>query len=67
MRGPETAGQTNSLVAGKPWTWVTHITRPTMTVYAPRAQNTGAAVVVLPGGGFHVLAVDLKVPKSATG
>jgi acetyl esterase/lipase len=60
MPAPETAGRTKSLVAGKPFMWVANVTRPTMTVYAPRAQNTGAAVVVLPGGGFQVLAIDLE-------
>jgi acetyl esterase/lipase len=57
---PETEGQTKSLVAGKPWTWVAYVTRPTMTVYSPKGKNTGAAVVVLPGGGFEVLAIDLE-------
>jgi acetyl esterase/lipase len=31
-----------------------------MTIYSPDGQNTGAAVVVLPGGGFGVLAIDLE-------
>jgi acetyl esterase/lipase len=31
-----------------------------MTVYAPKEKNTGAAVVVFPGGGFEVLAIDLE-------
>jgi acetyl esterase/lipase len=31
---------------------VTNVTRPTMTLYAPSGKPTGAAVVVLPGGGF---------------
>jgi acetyl esterase/lipase len=57
---PETEGQTKSLVAGKAWTWVAYVTRPTLTVYSPRGKNTGAAVVVLPGGGFEVLAIDLE-------
>jgi acetyl esterase/lipase len=39
---------------------VTNVTRPTMTVYAPKGKNTGAAVVVIPGGGFQVLAIDLE-------
>jgi acetyl esterase/lipase len=60
MPGPETEGQTTSMVAGKPWTWVSNVIQPTMTVYAPEGKNTGAAVVVLPGGGFAVLAIDLE-------
>ena len=39
---------------------VTNVTRPTMTVYAPSGKNTGAAVVVFPGGGFQMLAIDLE-------
>ena len=39
---------------------VTNVTRPTMTVYAPNAKNSGAAVVVFPGGGFQMLAIDLE-------
>jgi acetyl esterase/lipase len=39
---------------------VTNVTRPTMTVYAPNGKNTGAAVVVFPGGGFQMLAMDLE-------
>src|ERR1700689_5381384 len=31
-----------------------------MTIYSPNGQNTGAAVVVLPGGGFGSLAIDLE-------
>jgi acetyl esterase/lipase len=39
---------------------VTNVSRPTMTVYAPDGKNTGAAVVVFPGGGFQILAMDLE-------
>jgi len=39
---------------------VTNVTRPTITVYAPKGANTGAAVVVIPGGGFQMLAIDLE-------
>jgi len=38
----------------------THVSRPTMTVYAPKGHNTGVAVVVFPGGGYQVLAMDLE-------
>ncbi|MFT3898536.1 MAG: alpha/beta hydrolase [Thermomonas sp.] len=33
---------------------------PTMTVYPPKGRNTGAAVVVFPGGGFMMLAITLE-------
>lgn len=39
---------------------ITNVTQPTMTVYAPKGANTGAAVVVIPGGGFQILAIDLE-------
>jgi hypothetical protein len=31
-----------------------------MTVYAPKGKNLGAAVVVFPGGGYQILAIDLE-------
>jgi acetyl esterase/lipase len=31
-----------------------------MTVYSPKVKNTGAAVVVFPGGGYLDLAIDLE-------
>jgi acetyl esterase/lipase len=31
-----------------------------MTVYPPKGTNTGAAVVVFPGGGYNCLAIDLE-------
>jgi acetyl esterase/lipase len=31
-----------------------------MTVYAPKGKNTGAAIVVFPGGGYQVLAIDIE-------
>jgi acetyl esterase/lipase len=48
------------LVAGRPWTYVSNVSRPTMTVYSPKGKNTGAAVVVFPGGGYQILAIDLE-------
>ncbi len=49
-----------ALVGGKPWTYVANVSRPTITVYAPRGHNTGAAVFVFPGGGYEILAIDLE-------
>jgi acetyl esterase/lipase len=48
------------LVAGSPWTAIHDVTVPTMTIFPPRGQNTGVSMVVFPGGGFHVLAIDLE-------
>jgi acetyl esterase/lipase len=62
VSGPETSTTTekDDIVAGKPYTYVEHVSRPTMTVYSPTGRNTGAAVVVFPGGGYEGLAIDLE-------
>jgi acetyl esterase/lipase len=61
MPGSEYAATDDkSLIAGKPMVAVSNVSQPTMTVYAPRGKNTGAAVVVFPGGGFQILAMDLE-------
>jgi len=58
---PESATVVGSeRVAGKPWIAVENVAQPTMTVYLPAAKNTGAAVVVFPGGGYEILAIDLE-------
>jgi acetyl esterase/lipase len=61
-QGPEQAvtRPKDHLVAGRPWTYVQNVSTPTMTVYAPTGTNTGAAVVVFPGGGYNILAIDLE-------
>ena len=62
VAGPEYAETTGKdlLVAGRPAVGVSNVSRPTMTVYSPKGKNTGAAVVVFPGGGYQVLAIDLE-------
>lgn len=65
MPGPEFSGVVNTkgvpkTIAGKPYGYVINVSDPTMTVYSPTGPNTGAAVVVFPGGGFSVLAIDLE-------
>ncbi|MGA2987194.1 MAG: alpha/beta hydrolase [Terriglobia bacterium] len=62
VAGPEAAATSGKdfLVAGRPAVGVSNVTQPTMTVYLPKGKNTGAAVVVFPGGGYQVLAIDLE-------
>ena len=61
VAGPETVGTVkDKLVAGRPWVYVSNVLRPTLTVYSPKGKNTGAAVVVFPGGGYQILAIDLE-------
>ncbi|MCG8584407.1 MAG: alpha/beta hydrolase [Pirellulales bacterium] len=46
---------------GGPVTRVGNVSEPTITLYrAPKEMNTGAAVVVCPGGGYHILAWNLE-------
>jgi acetyl esterase/lipase len=60
MPGEEDFGTSTQPLAGLPVTVVEHVSRPTMTIYSPKGNNTGAAVVVFPGGGYRVLAIDLE-------
>jgi acetyl esterase/lipase len=62
VAGPEVAKTTGKefLVAGKAAVGVSNVSRPTMTAYSPNGKNTGAAVVVFPGGGYQGLAIDLE-------
>ena len=60
--GPEvdTTSAKDNLIAGKPLIRLGNVSDPTLTVYAPKGKNTGAAVVVFPGGGYRILAIDLE-------
>lgn len=57
---PEEVGHGTGPVAGKPWQWASYVTRPTMTIYRPKEENTRSAMLVLPGGGFAAVAMDLE-------
>jgi acetyl esterase/lipase len=64
--GPEGARTVQEApVAGRPWVEVSNVSQPTMTVYSPKGENTGVAVVVFPGGGYKVLAIDLEGTEAA--
>jgi acetyl esterase/lipase len=61
VTSPETMKtETKNLVGGRPWVYINNVSRPTMTVYSPQGKNTGAAVVVFPGGGYQIVAIDLE-------
>ncbi len=52
---------TDGLVAGKPVIRLGNVAIPTLSVFRPPAdRDTGAAVVVCPGGGYTILAMDLE-------
>lgn len=49
------------LVAGRRIIKLGNVSTPQLAVYRPpEATNTGAAVVICPGGGFNILAYDLE-------
>jgi acetyl esterase/lipase len=61
----ETSQPGNHLEAGRSIVEITGVTLPTLSVYPPSgktisAGNTGAAVLVFPGGGYSILAYDLE-------
>jgi acetyl esterase/lipase len=48
-------------------TIISNVTQPTLTVFLPpKEKNTGAAVVICPGGGYNILAWDLEGEEVAT-
>jgi acetyl esterase/lipase len=57
---PEEVGNGSKLVAVRPWTWASNVARPTMTIYPAKGQNAHAAILVLPGGGYAAVAMDLE-------
>ncbi len=59
-KGPEITTRSEDLVGGKTVLCSQKVATPTMTVYPAKGKNTGAAVVIFPGGGFWILAMDLE-------
>lgn len=60
LNGPETAEVSSDRIAGRTVTSIRNVARPTMTVYRAKGRNTGAAIMVFPGGGYKILAIDLE-------
>lgn len=61
--GPErdTTKPTDNLIAGNRLIRLGNVAKPTLSIYRPPAdQDTGAAVLVCPGGAYHILALDLE-------
>ena len=56
----DTTTAKDNLIAGRPVVRLGNVSTPTLTLYQPKGQNTGAAVVVFPGGGYKILAIDLE-------
>jgi acetyl esterase/lipase len=50
----------DKLIAGQTVLRLGNVSTPTITLYQPKSHNSGAAVVVFPGGGYRILAIDLE-------
>ncbi len=57
----DTSEPGKGLVAGRPLIRLGNVSTPTLQVFRPPAdKDTGASVLVCPGGGYHILALDLE-------
>jgi acetyl esterase/lipase len=57
----DTTTAKDNLIAGKPLIRLGNVSTPTITLYKPaKANGAVPAVVVFPGGGYHILAIDLE-------
>jgi acetyl esterase/lipase len=56
----DTTTAKDNLIAGRPVIRLGNVSNPTLTLYPPPSNNSGAAVLVFPGGGYHILAMDLE-------
>jgi acetyl esterase/lipase len=57
----DTTAPDGNLVAGRRVIRLGNVSTPTITIYKPDPSiDTGTAIVVCPGGGFNILAMDLE-------
>jgi acetyl esterase/lipase len=62
---PKTPGPAESMsqvskVPGRHYVSVSDVSVPTMTIFKPKENSAGAAIIVFPGGGFRILAMDIE-------
>jgi len=60
--GPEgnTTTARDRVVAGRPVIRIGNVSKPTISLFQPKENASGAAVVVFPGGSYRILAIDLE-------
>lgn len=57
----DTSKEQDGKIAGLPVIRLGNVSNPTLTIYKPATdKNRGAAVLICPGGGYHILAYDLE-------
>ena len=53
-----------SPILGEPTKLITNVSKPTVTIYQPmKDKNTGTAMLICPGGGYHNLFWELEVSR----
>jgi acetyl esterase/lipase len=61
ISGTENSRTYQSALIGKPTRLITNVTTPTLTIYQPpKEKNTGTAMLICPGGGYHDLFWELE-------
>jgi len=61
ISGQENSRTYESPLIGGPTRLITNVTRPTLTIYSPpQDANTGTAMLICPGGGYHDLFWELE-------
>lgn len=60
LKGPEQVSETVSRASGEHWMMLQNVAVPTLTVFPAKGLPNGTAVMVVPGGGYNVLAIDLE-------
>jgi acetyl esterase/lipase len=61
IEGQEKSRIYQSPLIGEPTKLITNVTRPTLTIYSPpKDKNTGTAMLICPGGGYHELFWELE-------
>lgn len=59
--GPETnSASAKDNIAGRAIVRLGNVTNPTITLYAAKANSNRQSVIVFPGGGYQILAIDLE-------
>jgi acetyl esterase/lipase len=57
----DTTKSTDNLIAGRPLIRLGNVSKPIISVYRPAVdKDTGASVLVCPGGAYQILALDLE-------
>ena len=61
ISGKENSRMYQSALIGGPTKLITNVTKPTLTIYQPpKEKNTGTAMLICPGGGYHDLFWELE-------